>query len=102
MVGFIVYSFLMCRIFGMKESVYVFIDAQNLYLGVKSQGWGLDYLKFITFLKDQYHVEKIFLFIGYVKKYEGLYRELSRYGYTLVYRRVTMRSGEKKGMWTQS
>ena len=35
----------------MKENVYAFIDSQNLNLGVRSQGWKLDYGKFRLYLK---------------------------------------------------
>ena len=34
-----------------KENNYAFIDSQNLNLGVKSQGWVLDFTRFRIFLK---------------------------------------------------
>ena len=37
---------------------YAFIDSQNLNLGVRSQGWKLDFERFRVFLKDKYKVEK--------------------------------------------
>ncbi len=33
-----------------KDQVYAFIDSQNLNLGVKSQGWKLDWRKFRQYL----------------------------------------------------
>jgi len=45
---------------------YAFIDSQNLNLGVKSQGWNLDFARFSQFLKDKYQVGKAYLFIGFV------------------------------------
>ena len=46
--------------------VYAFIDSQNLNLGIRSQGWELDFKKFRLYLKNKYHVEKAYLFIGLV------------------------------------
>lgn len=33
---------------------YAFIDSNNLYLGVKSEGWTLDYAKFRLYLRNKY------------------------------------------------
>ena len=37
-----------------KKKVYAFIDSQNLNLGVRSQGWKLDFSKFRQYLHDKY------------------------------------------------
>jgi len=55
---------------------FAFIDSQNLNLGVKSQGWNLDFARFRQFLKDKYGVEKTYLFIGFVPGNQMLYTEL--------------------------
>ena len=34
-----------------------FIDSQNLYLGVQSEGWVLDYAKFRLYLKNKYKIQ---------------------------------------------
>ena len=60
------------------ENNYAFIDSQNLNLGVKSQGWKLDFARFRIFLKDKYKVKKVFLFIGYVAGNEILYTSLQK------------------------
>ncbi len=65
---------------------YAFIDSQNLNLGVKSQGWLLDFKRFRVFLKDKYNVEKAFLFIGYVVGNEGLYTSLQQFGYICIFK----------------
>ena len=64
---------------------YAFIDSQNLNLGVKSQGWKLDFLRFRVFLKDKYRVEKAFIFIGYIPNNQSLYTELQKFGYIYVF-----------------
>ncbi len=69
-----------------KEINYAFIDSQNLNLGVKSQGWILDFRKFRIYLNDKYHVKKAFLFIGYVPSNETLYTKLQKFGYILIFK----------------
>lgn len=46
------------------NTVYAFIDSQNLNLGVRSQGWKLDWRKFRQYLRNKYNVGKAYLFIG--------------------------------------
>ena len=49
-----------------KINNFAFIDSQNLNLGIRSQGWKLDFARFRIYLKDKYKVTKAFLFIGYI------------------------------------
>lgn len=65
---------------------FAFIDSNNLHLGVKSQGWKLDFAKFRVLLRDKYKVEKAFLFIGYVVGNESLYTLLQKYGYICIFK----------------
>jgi uncharacterized LabA/DUF88 family protein len=67
-------------------SNYAFIDGQNLYLGIKSQGWGLDYARFRVYLRDKYTIDKAFLFIGYVMGNEALYTALQKAGYIVIFK----------------
>lgn len=69
-----------------KQNNYAFIDSQNLYLGVKDQGWKLDYGRFRVYLKDKYQVEKAFLFIGYVPGNEALYTMMQKAGYIVIFK----------------
>ncbi|OGF59001.1 hypothetical protein A3I36_00335 [Candidatus Giovannonibacteria bacterium RIFCSPLOWO2_02_FULL_45_28] len=50
-----------------KENNFAFIDSQNLNLGIRAQGWELDFARFRVYLKDKHYISKAFLFIGYVK-----------------------------------
>lgn len=88
--------------------VYAFIDSQNLNLGTNKDirrgnkivyhGWKLDYKKFKQYLIDRFHVKKAFLFIGYIKQNEGLYKHLKSYGYHLIYKpTVKDNRGNAKG-----
>ena len=78
--------------------IYAFIDAQNVYKGVQSDGWLLDWRKFRVYLRDKYRVEKAFIFIGYMSQYQDLYSLLQESGYILVFKPVVVYgAGEVKG-----
>jgi len=67
-----------------REKNYAFIDSQNLYKGVLSCGWKLDYARFRQYLADKYKVACAFIFIGYVAGNEMLYTRLQTAGYIVV------------------
>jgi len=69
-----------------KPIVYAFIDSQNLNLGIKSQGWNLDWQKFRQYLRNKYNVTKAYLFIGQVAGQESLYTFLQESGYLLIFK----------------
>ena len=80
--------------------IYAFIDSQNLNLGVRSQGWQLDFARFRIYLKDKYSVKKAFLFIGYIRKNKKLYEFLENARYELVFKSLlesNTRSVKTKG-----
>jgi uncharacterized LabA/DUF88 family protein len=80
------------------DTIYAFIDSQNLNLSVFTdlkkpetgeiiyQGWKLDFKRFFVYLKDKYHVEKAFLFIGWVQGNEPLYKFLENVGYQVIFK----------------
>lgn len=78
-------------------SNYAFIDSQNLHLGVKEQGWELDFARFRIYLADKSDVEKAFLFIGYVPGNEGLYKYFQEAGYIVIFK-PTLAIRKKKGV----
>lgn len=69
-----------------KPTVYAFIDSQNLNLGVRSQGWHIDYRRLRLYLKNRYNVQKAYMFIGYVKDNMELYASLVAAGFELIYK----------------
>ena len=88
--------------------IYAFIDSQNLNLGTSKdikkygriiyKGWKLDFKKFRRYLFDKFRVKKAFLFIGYIKQYERLYKSLKSYGYELIFKPTVMDDhGKPKG-----
>jgi uncharacterized LabA/DUF88 family protein len=72
-----------------KQTVYAFIDSQNLNLGIRSQGWELDFRKFRTYIQDKYNVQKAYIFIGQIEGDESLYGNLQDMGYSLVLKPTT-------------
>lgn len=91
-----------------KPVVYAFIDSQNLNLGTSKdikkgkkviyKGWKLDFKKFRKYLFDKFRVKKAFLFIGYIKRNEKMYKALTSYGYDLVFKpTVSDKQGKTKG-----
>ena len=70
----------------MEKPNYAFIDSQNLYLGVKDQGWQIDYKKFRLYLKNKYKIEQAFLFIGLVQNNQPLYTMLQKAGFILIFK----------------
>lgn len=91
-----------------REVIYAFIDSQNLYLGTSKDifkgkkkiyaGWKLDYKKFRKYLIDKFRVNKAFLFIGFVPQNKKLYKQLTSYGYELIFKQtVKDNTGKPKG-----
>jgi uncharacterized LabA/DUF88 family protein len=69
-----------------KKPNFAFIDSQNLNLGVKSQGWKLDWRKFRQYLRNKYNITKAYLFIGQLAGNESLYTFLQECGYILIFK----------------
>lgn len=66
------------------KPTYAFIDSQNLNLGVQKAGFKLDWLKFRNYLRDEYNVQRAYLFIGYMQEHEDMYKQLHSHGYLIV------------------
>ncbi len=84
----------------MKKTLnnYAYIDGANLHKGVNSLGWQLDYARFRVWLKDKYHVERAYIFIGLIPAHKNLYKYLQEAGFILVYKEVVYgRDGNPKG-----
>lgn len=65
---------------------------------MKEVGWPLDYGKFRKFLSDKYHVNKAYLFVGYLPQNQAMYTNLQQKGYILVFKPVlTLKDGTTKG-----
>jgi uncharacterized LabA/DUF88 family protein len=67
---------------------FAYIDGANLYRGVESLGWNLDYRRLRVWLSEKYKVRTAYLFIGLIPKYKELYKYLQESGFTLVFKEV--------------
>lgn len=91
-----------------NKLIFAFIDSQNLNLGTSKDihkkdkkiysGWKLDFKRFRKYLQNKFRVQKAFLFIGYIKKNEKLYKSLKSFGYEIVFKPTVKDSkGNPKG-----
>lgn len=67
-----------------KTTNYAFIDSQNLNLGIRSEGWKLDWRKLRHYLRQKYNVTNAYLFVGYKPGNETLYTKMQQAGYIVV------------------
>lgn len=79
-----------------KQENFAFIDSQNLNLGVRSQGWILDFARFRVYLEEKYQVQKAFLFIGFIDGNQMLYTYLQEAGYICIFRPTVVTTKNKK------
>jgi len=67
---------------------YAFVDSQNVYLSVRSQGWDIDWKRFRVYLKEHYSVTKAYLFIGYIEGNNKIYVSLQDAGFICIWKPV--------------
>jgi len=91
-----------------RENNFAFIDSNNLYQSLSNdiykngqqvyEGWQLDYKRFRVYLRDKYHVDKAFLFIGFKPENHVMYTNLQQYGYICVFKpTLELKDGRVKG-----
>jgi len=82
-----------------KKINLAFIDGQNLHLGTTENNWKINHLKLRTYLKDKYHVNEAYYFLGYVSENEqDLYNNLQKAGFIVVFKEHSSAlKGKKKG-----
>jgi len=70
-----------------QEANIAYIDGQNLHLGATLNNWKVDHKKFRTYLKDKYHIEEAYYFLGYTaEEHQELYKNLQRAGFIVLFR----------------
>lgn len=78
-----------------------FIDGQNLYLGTTTAtpAWKVDLVRFRTYIRKKYGVEKAYYFLGFVNdKEQDLYSALQEAGFIIMFREHNSAMiGTKKG-----
>jgi uncharacterized LabA/DUF88 family protein len=77
---------------------FAFIDSNNVYLSIRSQGWSIDWKKFRVYLREHYHVATAYLFIGYIEGNNEVYIRLQEAGFICIWKPVlTHKDGTVKG-----
>lgn len=76
------------------ESINIYIDGNNLHRSAKELGFEINYKKFGGWLRQKYHANKIYLFIGLVPERVKFYEYLQMCGYILIFKQ-TVSVGEK-------
>ena len=67
-----------------------FVDGQNLTFSTRNadKPWKVDLRRFRVYLKERYHVEKAYYFIGYyIIEHADIYEEIQEAGFILVFRK---------------
>lgn len=80
-----------------KENNFAFIDAQNLYLGLRKEGWKMDYKKFRVYLREKYSVARAYMFMGYIPENWKIYEFLRKSGFVLIFKTISDIDGHIKG-----
>jgi len=81
-----------------RANNYAFIDSQNLNLAIRELGWRLDFKRFRVYLKENYNVSKVFLFIGFVEGNNDLYAFLQEAGFICIFKpTLKYKDGTTKG-----
>jgi len=81
-----------------RQNNFAYIDGANLYHGMATLGWKLDYFSFRIWLSDKYHIKKAYIFLGLVPQYKQLYKYLQEAGFTLAFKEVVYDgAGKPKG-----
>jgi len=77
---------------------FAYIDGNNLYQGIKSANWKIDFYRFRKWLSDKYGIKRVYYFIGLIPKEKDLYASLQKVGYTLIFKEVIYDgNGKPKG-----
>lgn len=63
---------------------FAFIDGNNLWRGMETVGWRLDYQRFRVYLRDKYDVDVAYIFLGFIPGNQALYRNLQSQGYVCM------------------
>lgn len=84
-----------------EQSNVAYIDGQNLYMATSkvSPKWDIDFVKFRRYLREKYHVETAYYFLGYVvDEFEALYTRVQEAGFILIFREHNSKMlSQKKG-----
>jgi NYN domain-containing protein len=67
---------------------WAFLDFQNVYQGIKKDGWKINWKSFREYLYETFNITKAVVFIGYVKENARLYTLLRKSGFQLEFKQT--------------
>lgn len=77
---------------------FAFIDGNNLWRGMETVGWRLDYSRFRVYLTDKFGVKVAYIFLGFIPGNQALYRSLQGQGFVCMLKETLPdQSGKVKG-----
>lgn len=77
---------------------FAYIDGNNLYQGIKSSNWKINFYRFRRWLSDKYGIKCAYYFIGLIPKEKDLYASLQKAGFILIFKEVIYdKEGKPKG-----
>ena len=65
---------------------YVYIDSQNIHKWIEELWWIIDWELFYKYLVLKFQVNKVKIFLWYMKKYEKFYEKLRNIWYDVIYK----------------
>ena len=71
-----------------RENNYAYIDSQNVYHGIKSLDWEIDWFRFRKYLNDKYSVTTAYMFLGYIPTNDSLHELLQMARFILKFKPV--------------
>ena len=70
-----------------KEYNVAFVDGQNLHFGTTKYGWKVNLCKLRVYLKEKYHVQEAYYFLGYLEEDNSLlYTEIQKSGFIVSFK----------------
>ena len=69
-----------------QENNFAYIDGTNLHKGIEELGWQLDYKRFRIWLAEKFGVAKAYIFLGFIKENNNLYRDLRNWDYNIIFK----------------
>ncbi len=80
-----------------KINTNVYIDGANLKKGIEFLDREINYKKLYDWLRKKYRVKKVYLFLGYIKKLDVFYGELTDMGYSIIFKETFFEDSILKG-----
>lgn len=72
----------------MTNKNIAFIDDQNLYRAITSDGWAIAFKRLRIYLRDKYQVKTAYYFVGAkIQSQEKMYHGIEQCGFEVVYRK---------------